>query len=300
MRPDQLTEPSKQDLMHYFHLNVFSQHAYCGNALPVFLSSYGMSTQQMLRVTQELRQFETVFVDPTPDPHRFKAHIFDMFEELPFAGHPIIGAACLLHQQSRLDEDQAWHFDLVSKNVSVVTTKTAHGFYGVLDQGEAEFLDFSGDRHSIATAFGLEPDDLRKDMAFDIVSTGLKYLIIPVTKHSLERAKIQYDITQLMQSVGAQFGLLYDEDGLEMRTWNNDGIMEDVATGSAAGTIGAYRLKHGLITSGVEFTLNQGRFLNRPSMLFVTAFGSHDHVNNVKVAGHVALVGQGQLISPIL
>ena len=58
-----------------------------------------------------------------------------------------------------------------------------------------------------------------------------------------------------------------------MRHWNNDGIIEDVATGSAAGTIGAYRLRHGLARGGDTFILNQGQFTGRPSELRVLPEG---------------------------
>jgi trans-2,3-dihydro-3-hydroxyanthranilate isomerase len=82
---------------------------------------------------------------------------------------------------------------------------------------------------------------------------------------------------------------------VEVRHWNNDGLIEDVATGSAAGTVGAYRLRHGLAAAGKTFLLNQGRFTGRPSTLRVLPEGTARKVENVKVGGDVALVGRGTL-----
>ncbi len=48
----------------YFHVDVFSQTAYSGNSLPVFPNASGLSTEQMLRITQELRHFEAIFLEP--------------------------------------------------------------------------------------------------------------------------------------------------------------------------------------------------------------------------------------------
>jgi trans-2,3-dihydro-3-hydroxyanthranilate isomerase len=109
------------------------------------------------------------------------------------------------------------------------------------------------------------------------------------------KARIERNITEELRSVGAQFAVLLDESALEVRHWNNDGIIEDVATGSAAGTVGAYRLRHGLARSGEFFILNQGRFTGRPSVLHVQPEGTCERVDLVKVGGDVALVGRGTL-----
>jgi predicted PhzF superfamily epimerase YddE/YHI9 len=132
-------------------------------------------------------------------------------------------------------------------------------------------------------------------LPLEVVSTGLRYLIVPVAPEVLKRARLAQDITEELHSVGAQFAVLLDESTLEVRHWNNDGIIEDVATGSAAGTVGAYRLRHGLARSGEVFVLNQGRFTGRPSTLHVQPEGTCSRVECVKVGGDVALVGRGIL-----
>ena len=86
--------------LEFMHVDVFSRTPFNGNSLAVFPNSSALSTDQMLRITQELRHFETIFLEPTEQPDRVRARVFDLVEELPFAGHPIIGAAAVLHALS--------------------------------------------------------------------------------------------------------------------------------------------------------------------------------------------------------
>jgi trans-2,3-dihydro-3-hydroxyanthranilate isomerase len=279
----------------YSHVDVFSQSSFGGNSLPVFPDARDLSAEQMLRITQEMRHFEAIFLQPTGRPDTVGARIFDLFDELPFAGHPIIGAAAVLHKRSRADCAQSWRFQLPSKTVEITTEFTAGGYSGLLDQGAPEFLGSMDDGSQVAPAFNLALHDLAPDLPMEVVSTGLRYLIVPVRPGALARARISRDITELLRGANAQFAVLLDESAVEMRHWNNDGIIEDVATGSAAGTIGAYRLRHGLVRGGDTFILNQGQFTGRPSKLRVLPEGDANRVETVKVGGDVSFVGHGMI-----
>ena len=279
----------------YSHVDVFSQSPFGGNSLPVFPDARDLSAEQMLRITQEMRHFEAIFLEQTRQPATVHARIFDLFEELPFAGHPIIGAAAVLHKRSGASGAQSWRFQLPDKTVEITTEITAGRYSGLLDQGPPQFLGSTDDRRAIAPAFNLTPHDLASDLPMEVVSTGLRYLIVPVCPGALVRARISRDITDLLRGANAQFAVLLDESAVEVRHWNNDGLIEDVATGSAAGTIGAYRLRHGLVRGGDTFILNQGQFTGRPSKLRVVPEGTANRVETVKVGGDVAFVGHGTL-----
>ncbi len=279
----------------YLHVNVFAARPYAGNSLPVFLDGRGLTSDQMQVITNELRHFEAIFLDSTTEPGRHRARVFDLLEELPFAGHPIIGAAAALHHATDGAAEATWTFDLTNKSVTVMTRRAADGYYGLLDQGPAEFGGEVGARAEVAAAFALTPADLDETLPPAVVSTGLRYLIVPVRPGALGRAKIRTDITALVHDAGAQFAVLFDAAALEVRHWNNDGGLEDIATGSAAGTIGAYRLRYCRAKSGGAFTLHQGRFAGRPSQLVVEPHGTPNVVTSVSVGGGVAIVGRGRL-----
>jgi trans-2,3-dihydro-3-hydroxyanthranilate isomerase len=281
--------------LEFRHVDVFTPRPFSGNSLPVFVDARGLSAQQMLRITQELRHFEAIFLERTGEPDTVSARVFDLFEELPFAGHPVIGAAAVLHESAGPADKCVWTFNLPGKKVKIATERTAAGFFGLLDQGAPDMIGTPDDRTWIAPAFGLEASDLHSELPAEVISTGLRYLIVPVIPGALDRARIVRDISSQLKAVNAQFAVLLDESALEVRHWNNDGVMEDVATGSAAGTIGAYRLRHGLARSGETFVLHQGRLTGRPSRLRVRPEGSAREIENVSVGGDVVMVGRGTL-----
>jgi PhzF family phenazine biosynthesis protein len=283
-------------------VDVFASAPFTGNSLPVFLDPPELTAGQLLRVTQELRHFEAVFLWRTADPTAWRARVFDLSGELPFAGHPLLGAAAVLHRAASTastGKPRSWRLELAGgRVVSVATELAEHGYHAVLDQGAPEFLGTVDQRARVARAFSLDADQVRDDLPMEVVSTGLRYLIVPVRAGALDRARIVTDLTDLVHSVGAEFAVLFDESGVEIRHWNNDGVIEDVATGSAAGTIGAYRLRHGLVSDGEEFTLRQGRFTGRPSILRIRVTGNPERVAGVFVGGPVAFVGHGAVALP--
>ncbi|MEP6622504.1 MAG: PhzF family phenazine biosynthesis protein [bacterium] len=279
----------------FHHVDVFTQRPYGGNSLAVFPDARGVSARQMLQITKELRHFEAIFLEPTDDANTVRARVFDLFEELPFAGHPVIGAAAVLHHAAERGERCDWLVVLPPKTVTITTERTPSGYFGMLDQGAPEFIGALAGAEQVARAFGLEAADLDAALPPEVISTGLRYLVVPVAPGALEKAHIAHDITGWLNTVGAQYAVLLDEASLEVRHWNNDGIIEDVATGSAAGTVGAYRLRHGLARGDETFVLHQGRFVGRPSTLRVRPEGTPERVTRVSVGGDVALVGRGVL-----
>ena len=80
---------------------------------------------------------------------------------------------------------------------------------------------------------------------------------------------------------------------MEGRTWDNMGRVEDIATGSAAGPLGAYLVKYGQAQTGTEIILHQGSFVGRSSQITVQATGTSHAITSVQVSGDVAMVAHG-------
>lgn len=72
-----------------------------GNPLGVFLDGEHVAESDRQRVAAKLGFSETVFVD---DPATGRIGIYTPLVELPFAGHPAVGAAWLLSKEGRLVE----------------------------------------------------------------------------------------------------------------------------------------------------------------------------------------------------
>ena len=80
------------------------------------------------------------------------------------------------------------------------------------------------------------------------------------------------------------------------------GIAEDPATGSAAGPLGVYLLRHGRLapdeTGQTRARLEQGVEMGRPSALDIAITGSAEHIEDVRVGGSAVLMVEGELLLP--
>ena len=291
--------------MDFQHADVFAEAPFTGNSVTVFMTEgRPLPAGQMLAITQEFRHFESIFLAPGADGTRWRARVFDQIEELDFAGHPLLGAAAVLHDRLGGDPARQWTIELPAKTVTVQTTRDAAGFRGTLDQGRPEFgrVIAGAEVAPVLDGLGLSEADLVPGLDPAVVSTGLRYLVIPVTAAALARVAITAaDFAGRLAAVGAQYSYLLDPDALEGRHWTNDGAVEDVATGSAAGTAGAYLARAGRVALNQPFVLHQGRFTGRPSQLQVEprggGQGGNVDVETVLVGGHVAMVATGSLRS---
>ncbi len=283
--------------LHYCHVDVFGDRPYRGNSLAVVFDAAQLSNSQRQQITQELRHFETVFLEPLDSPQVLRAHICDQFEELDFAGHPLLGAACALHQASSKRMPQQWRFVLNRKEVSISTAIQGSGFYAQMNQGAPEFIGLVAQTHwaPLCAALQVSQESLHPQLPIEVVSLGLPYVIVPL-RHGLEKARLTHEnFEAFLRQFGAQFAYVFDVEKREGRTWNNDGILEDVATGSAAGAVAAYLTKHGRLHCGERAILNQGRFAGRPSQMEVETEGTAQAITNVVVAGRVFVIGRGTL-----
>lgn len=285
--------------MQFQLVDVFTSTPYRGNSLSVFPDAGGLSAGQMAQITGELRQFESIFLNPAGPQHHWQARIFDLFEELDFAGHPVLGAASVLHHQHAGDEVLGrWTLELASGALTIETERRGlNAFHAVLPDMQAHFLGEPSDvpRAQVASWFSLITGDLDARLPLEVVSTGLRYLIVPVRNGALARAGITHrELGAALADIGAEYAYLLDVDAKEGRHWNNDGVVEDAATGSAAGCVAAYLHRHGQLGDDQVAELRQGRFIGRPSRITISARSAAGGVR-VRVGGEVVLVGSGEL-----
>ena len=283
----------------FWLVDVFAREPLSGNGLSVFLLDEELPADAMQRITREMRQFETIFVRRGEQPARFHARIFTMEEELPFAGHPVIGAAARLHAEFfAADEVARLEFVIRDRRIEALSRRRGDAFIVEMDQGVASFEPpVAEDRYpDVLKALNLAVEDLAPGLPLQVVSTGLPYLIVPVARH-LERARIVIaDFEELLATLGAKFGYVLDVNLLEGRTWDNDGRVEDIATGSAAGPAAAFLVAHERLAAGENIVLAQGRFVDRPSEL--NAVVESGAGLGVRISGRVCFVGSGALELP--
>jgi len=277
-------------------VDVFTDRPLAGNQLCVVPEPVALETDQMQAVAKEIGFSETTFVSEAKED-RYAMRIFTPGGELPFAGHPSLGTA----------------FVLISKGLvaSPATQTVAAGEFRVeadpgegtarMRQGLPEFGPEFEDREMVARAAGLGVDDLHPSLPVQAVSTGLSHLMVPaVDRDTVARARADLPIVREVVRASGSSGyylLAADADGAKARLFDADlGVVEDPATGSAAGPLGAYVVHHGVLPPG-EIVISQGVEIDRPSTLVVqVARDGHDLT--VHVGGGVAIVGEGAFDLP--
>ncbi len=248
----------------------------------------------MQRLTQELRQFESIFRVDHPGQNRVTARIFTVEEELAFAGHPLLGTAAVLHHLTGSQAEMTWPVALKSGVVQIETQRRAHGFWVEMDQGVASYRQIATPEiaAAILEGFGLGPGALAERLPIATVTTDLPYVIVPVTADALATARVRCtDLEQRLARLSGKFAYLLDPEACEGRSWDNLGRVEDIATGSAAGPAAAYLWCHGRTPDSL--IVRQGRFAGRPSEIGVR----RDPVTNaVMVSGVVVILAEGSCL----
>lgn len=272
-------------------VDVFAKEKLSGNGLTIFYDYNSLDNNEMLSLTQEMRQFESIFVTVNDHDLSVRAKIYTVEEELDFAGHPIIGLAAHLHEESGDLNPREWKIELNKKTVTVKTKKTDKYFYSSMEQGKPVYIHTLtlNETEKALSALNLSSKNLA-NYPLEVISTGLPYLIVPIT-NGIENANICIeDFENLLESFGAKFVYVIDIINFEGRTWDNDGSVEDIATGSAADPTATFLVKHKLAFCNTPIIISQGRFLGRPSEIEAYVESNETTVSNIWVSGDVVKV----------
>ena len=269
-------------------VDVFSSQKLNGNSLTIFYDCDNLSSKKMLSLTQEMRQFESIFLFCKNGG--FTARIFTLEEELDFAGHPLLGLAHHLHEEFGKEKKHDWEINLNKQTVKLTSVRESDKFTATMNQGSPEFIKTLSHKEAsdLYSALNLEVTN-QKDYPTEVVTTGLPYVILPVAG-CLEKINFQVsDLSPLIEPLGAKFLYVLDVVSFEGRTWDNFGRVEDVATGSAAGPAAAYLYKHRL-TKNHRLSIHQGRFVGRPSQMFVELICDDSEITDIKVSGNIVKI----------
>src|SRR5260370_939794 len=101
--PNDPFEPNEGTMQRrYITVDVFTDRAFGGNPLAVVLDAGGVTTAQMQAIAIEFNYSETTFVlPPRETAHDAEVRIFTVRSEIPFAGHPNVGAAFVLASRAK-------------------------------------------------------------------------------------------------------------------------------------------------------------------------------------------------------
>ena len=262
----------------FYTLDVFTTSRFEGNPLAVVTDGDGLSQDQMLAIAREMNLSETVFVQkPTVDRALARLRIFTTQEELKLAGHPVIGTWYLLAELGVVPAQEGAVHILQQTGAGVLPVEI---FFHegrpqrvTMTQKEAAFRPARLRKAALAAALGLSLKDLDPALEPEFVSTGIFNLMVPL-RNRAALGKIEMNMAELRKVIGNSGTMAYcfAQDSKEktyargMLPWE---LYEDAATGSAAGSLGAYLVRRGKLAAGKTLRILQGVEMGRPSHIEV-------------------------------
>jgi trans-2,3-dihydro-3-hydroxyanthranilate isomerase len=303
-----VTNPAGRTL-EYHVLDVFTDRAFAGNPLAVVLDADDLSTSQLQSLAREFHLSETAFpmaasASEVADGADYRLRIFTPEVELPFAGHPSVGSACLLTQLGRVSGEtvrQACGAGVLPLDV------TADGKRATLTGGKP-VVGGAIDPSEALHAVGLSATNLLGPASV-VAGTGLPYVVVPVTTDALDR--VSPDLSELKRL----FRHPHEATGVYLVAWEpaeaaptrvqarmfagDVGVAEDPATGSAALALGAALPSMLSLADGeTALAITQGVAMGRPSSLRVQVDVVAGRATRVRVSGGVAHVASGRVLVP--
>ena len=296
--------------------DVFTSRPLEGNPLAVFPDARGMSDQLMQRIAREFNLSETVFVLPPDEPQNTRClRIFTPKAELPFAGHPTVGAAYVLAALGEIPLTGPETRIVFEEGVGPVPVliRSEEG-RPVFTQLTAAKLPEQGptppEAAELAEMLSLAPDDVLSEgedypQGF---SCGGPFLFIPLrSRDALRRARLRMDVWEeiLLGGWAREVFVMCREPELpgshiRARMFAAElGIGEDPATGSAVSALGGYLGIRAPETDGtLSWIVEQGFEMGRPSLLHLEVDKQGGEITAVRVGGSSVLVSEGTIALP--
>jgi trans-2,3-dihydro-3-hydroxyanthranilate isomerase len=278
----------------YRVVDVFTDRQFAGNPLAVVFGADALSTQQLQAIALEFYLSETVFpMTPTVDGADYRLRIFTPSTELPFAGHPSVGAAWVLRDVGRIADGR-----VVQECGAGLLPLVLDGPSVTLTGGQAvvgEPLDVA----PFCTGVGLSTEDA-VGPAVRWAGTGIDFAFLCVRDDAL--ARTAPDLGALAALGGAGVSVFSYADGkAHARVFAaGAGVPEDPATGSAALGLGVWLVASGLLPADgtSSYVVEQGIEMGRPSRLECTVRAESGAVLETTVAGGVVPVAEGRIAVP--
>ncbi|MEV0189012.1 PhzF family phenazine biosynthesis protein [Kitasatospora purpeofusca] len=273
----------------YVVVDAFARRPLTGNPVAVFFGADDLSGEQMQRIAREMNLSESTFVLTPKQGGDHHVRIFTPVNELPFAGHPLLGTAIALGGHTEAD---------------TLRIETAMGVIPF----DLERVD----GRTVATRMRQpvpvwEPFDRAEELLWALgVTTST--LPVEIYRNGPRHVLVGFESVEALSKVDPDHRALARFPDMATNciagsgtTWRNRmfspayGVVEDAATGSAAGPIAIHLARHGLGAYGRRIEITQGVEIGRPSPMGALVHGEGDRVDSVEVSGHGVVTIEGVL-----
>jgi trans-2,3-dihydro-3-hydroxyanthranilate isomerase len=296
--------------LRYATLDVFTDRPFGGNPLAVFCDQPELSTERMQIIAREFNLSETVFIVPPRDSRALRRlRIFTPAQELPFAGHPTIGAVHVLVEDGIASSGEfALELEVGLVPIRVKPQKNASPFLQLTAARLPETVGSVPPAEALGRILGLQAQDIVSGAdSAQTWSCGVPFLFVPVRdRAALARARPDTGVwSSVLKDAGSKQIFVFCRDPelpgsqLRARMFAPDlGVAEDPATGGAAAAFAGYLAAREPSKTGTHrWVVEQGFEMGRPSILHVEADVSQGSVTAVRVGGTAVRMSEGTLLN---
>jgi trans-2,3-dihydro-3-hydroxyanthranilate isomerase len=286
--------------------DVFTDRKFAGNPLAVVFEADALDTATMQTIAREFNLSETVFIRTAQDArHSAEARIFTPARELPFAGHPTIGAAIAIAERTHGRNEERDLLLVLEEKVGpvrcAVKIASEGASFAAFDAPKlSERIGDGASAQSAAQALGLSVSDIGFDRHIPTIhSAGVPFAMIPLASlDALGRAKPV--AVSLMEALGATEVFCYaraeanQNHSFRARMFAPEiGIVEDPATGSAAASFAGVAAAFEDLPEG--WNTLQGVEMGRPSLIGLEVQVTDGKLSGARIAGKAVKVSEGVL-----
>ena len=288
--------------LHYQLLDVFTRTPLQGNPLAVISKADGLLDGEMQAIAREFNLSETVFLHkPQGERNTASVRIFTPHEELPFAGHPTIGAAVVLGLTKKVTAVR------MEEPIGLVTA-----LFEKLDRrsGEARFtlprlpvhVAALPDRAGLALALGIAPEEIGcGDFKPVVFTAGVPFHLVPVRDAGvLKRIAVNTAVWRAMFTHERHSAYVFtqtpQERGVDLAArMFGMGLGEDPGTGSAAAALIGLLAEHAPASGQTDLVLRQGHEMGRPCRILIQFRKDDGQLTHGGIGGDAVVVGEGEL-----
>ena len=277
----------------YVLADVFTDTPLAGNQLAVFTDARDLDELTMQALALELGLSESVFVLPPREGGTVRLRIFTPRNEIPFAGHPCLGAAFVLGAPLQLG---TLELETGSGIVPVELERDSNGriVFGWMTQPVPRVARYER-ADDLLAALGASESKL----PVEVYDNGVRhaYVVLP---SKADVARLRPDLNALLElDLAGALAAAGEGASWKVRMFSPlEGVGEDAATGSAAGPLACHLNRHGVVPWGDQIEIEQGTEMGRPSMLYARATGADGAIESVAVGGSVVTVARGEFRVP--
>lgn len=273
----------------YVVVDAFAEQPLTGNPAAIFFDSDDLDGHRMQRIAREMNLSEVVFVLRAREGGDHRLRIFTPVNELPFAGHPFLAAGLALAQESGAD-----HLDLETGmgTFPLDVERNGTGRYAWMRQPIPTWEAYAGTDH-LLELLGLNGST----MPVEAYRNGPRHVLVGVASIN-ELSAVSPDHRALAEHPDmSAICFAPAARGWRCRMFSPAyGVVEDAATGSAAGPLAIHLARHGMERLGSEVQIVQGVEIDRRSVMTALVRARHHLIVDVMVGGSGVVAARGELL----